>query len=60
VLKARLELSNVSRIDKYQGDGDPVYLVNTSQPLVRFKVSEQVLKSVRTPVRQPDAKAPYG
>src|SRR6266852_9536984 len=60
VLKARLELSNVSRIDKYQGDGDPVYLVNTSQPLVRFKVSEQVLKSVRTPVRQPDVKAPYG
>jgi len=60
VLKARLELSNVSRIDKYQGDGDPVYLVNTSQPLVRFKVSDQVLKSVRAPVRQPDVKAPYG
>ncbi len=60
VLKARLELSNVSRIDKYQGDGDPVYLVNTSQPLVRFKVSDQVLKSVKAPVRQPDVKAPYG
>jgi hypothetical protein len=60
VLKARLELSNVSRIDKYQPDGDPVYLVNTSQPLVRFKVSEQVLKSARAPVRQPDVKAPYG
>jgi len=60
VLKARLELSNVSRIDKYQGDGDPVYLVNTSQPLVRFKVSDQVLKSVKAPVPRPDVKAPYG
>jgi len=60
VLKARLELANVSRIDKYQGDGDPVYLVNTSQPLVRFKISDEVLKSVRTPVRKPDTKAPYG
>src|SRR5260370_17508955 len=39
VLKARLELSNVSIIDKYQGDGDPVYLDNTSQHLVRFKGS---------------------
>ncbi len=36
------------------------HLVNTSQPLVRFKVSEQVLKSVRAPIRQPDVKAPYG
>jgi hypothetical protein len=60
VLKARLELSTVARIDKYQGDGDPVYLVNTSQPLVRFKISEQVLKSAQTRVRKPDAKAPYG
>jgi hypothetical protein len=60
VLKTRLELSTVARIDKYQGDGDPVYLVNTGQPLVKFKISEQVLKSARTPVRQPDVKAPYG
>ena len=60
ILKARLELSTVARLDKYQGDGDPVYIVNTSQPLVRFKISEQVLKSARTPVRQPDVKAPYG
>jgi len=60
ILKTRLELSTVARLDKYQGDGDPVYLVNTGQPLVRFKISEQVLKSVRTPVRQPDVKAPYG
>ncbi len=60
VLKARLELSTVARIDKYQGDGDPVYLVNTSQPLVRFKISEQVLKSARVPVRKPDVNAPYG
>jgi hypothetical protein len=60
VLKARLELSTVARIDKYQADGDPVYLVNTGQPLVRFKISDQVLKSVRTPVRQPEFKAPYG
>src|SRR5712692_2977692 len=60
VLKARLEPSTVARIDKYQHDGDPVYLVNTIQPLVRFKVSEQVLKSVRAPVRQPHVKAPYG
>ncbi len=60
ILKTRLELSTVARIDKYQGDGDPVYLVNTSQPLIRFKISEQVLKSARTPVRQPDVKAPYG
>jgi hypothetical protein len=60
VLKTRLELSTVARIDKFQGDGDPVYLVNTGQPLVKFKISEQVLKSVRTPVRQPDIKAPYG
>jgi hypothetical protein len=60
ILKARLELSTVARIDKYQGDGDPVYLVNTSQPLVRFKISEQVLKSAQTHVRKPDAKAPYG
>jgi len=60
ILKARLELSTVARLDKYQADGDPVYLVNTSQPLVKFKISEQVLKSVRTPVRQPDVKAPYG
>jgi hypothetical protein len=60
VLKARLELSTVARIDKYQGDGDPVYLVNTGQPLVKFKISEQVLKSARPPVRQPDVKAPYG
>lgn len=60
ILKTRLELSTVARIDKYQGDGDPVYIVNTGQPLVRFKISEQVLKSVRNPVRQPDNKAPYG
>lgn len=60
ILKTRLELSTVARIDKYQGDGDPVYIVNTGQPLVRFKISEQVLKSVRNPVRQPDVKAPYG
>lgn len=60
VLKTRLELSTVARIDKYQADGDPVYLVNSSQPLVKFKISEQVLKSARTPVRQPDVKAPYG
>ena len=60
VLKTRLELSTVARLDKYQGDGDPVYLVNTGQPLVRFKISDQVLKSVRSPVRQPDVKAPYG
>jgi hypothetical protein len=60
VLKTRLELSTVSRIDKYQGDGDPVYLVNTGQPLVKFKVSDQVLRTARTPVRQPDVKAPYG
>ena len=60
ILKTRLELSTVARIDKYQGDGDPVYIVNTGQPLVRFKISDQVLKSVRGPVRQPDVKAPYG
>lgn len=60
ILKTRLELSTVARIDKYQGDGDPVYIVNTGQPLVRFKISDQVLKSVRSPVRQPDNKAPYG
>jgi hypothetical protein len=60
ILKARIELSNVSRTDKYQPDGDPIYIVNTSQPLVRFKVSEEVLKSARTPVRKPDVKAPYG
>ncbi len=60
VLKARLELSTVARIDKYQADGDPVYIVNTSQPLVKFKISDQVLKSARTPVRHPDVKAPYG
>ncbi len=59
VLKARLEISAISRTDKFAQDGDPGYMIQ-SQPLIRFKISDQVLKSARTPVRQPDVKAPYG
>lgn len=58
VLKTRLEVSSVARIDKYGPDGDPVYFTQT-QSLVRFKVSENVLKQAKAAIRKPDTKGPY-
>ncbi len=58
ILKARLEISMVARTDKYAGDGDPVYLTN-AQPLLRFKIAENVLKHAQAAVRKPDTKGPY-
>ncbi len=58
VLKARLEVSSVARIDKFGADGDPIYFTQT-QPLVRFKVAENVLKQAKAPIRKPDTKGPY-
>jgi len=57
VLKTRLEISTIARLDNYGADGDPVYLTN-GQPLVRFKVADSLLKQAVV-ARKPDTKGPY-
>jgi len=36
MLFVKLVISKVSRTDKYDGDGDPIYLIN-SQPIIKIK-----------------------